>query len=76
MTRRIKMTDFKFYHDELNGEECACGAWKRSMFAFCYTCHRSLPEDMKRELWKRIGDGYEEAYNEAISWLKEEGRTE
>jgi hypothetical protein len=70
------MSDFKFYHDELHGEECACGSWKKSMFSFCYTCYRALPEDMQRDLWQRIGDGYEEAYDKTISYLKEEGKIE
>lgn len=68
------MSDIKFYLQELNSEECACGATKKAKYSFCYTCYQLLPDDMKRELWNRLGDGYEEAYDEAILWLKEEGR--
>ena len=70
------MTDFEFYHNELHGEECVCGAWKKSMFSLCFACYHTLPPDMQKELWKRIGDGYEEAYDAAITWLKEEGKIE
>lgn len=66
----------KFYIQELRGEECACGAWKKSGFAFCFACYHALPFDIRDELWNRMGDGYEEAYDIAIKWLKEDGRIE
>ena len=68
------MNDTKFYIQELRGEECACGRSKKSRFAFCYTCYKLLPADMAKDLWNYMGDGYEEAYDAAISWLKEDGR--
>jgi hypothetical protein len=70
------MSDIKFYLQELNSEECACGAWKKPKLSFCFACYHALPKDMQRDLYSRLGDGYENAYDEAISWLKEEGRIE
>ena len=68
------MSDFKFYLQELNGEECACGAWKRKRYSFCYACYHALPKDIKDDLWQRMSEGYEEAYDDAVSWLKDDGR--
>jgi hypothetical protein len=70
------MSDIKFYLQELNSEECACGAWKKPKFSLCFACYHALPKDMQTDLWSRLGDGYEEAYDAAITWLKEEGRIE
>jgi hypothetical protein len=72
----ILMSDFKFYLQELNSEECACGAWKKKRLSFCYTCYRALSKDMQKDLYQRMGEGYEEAYDDAIRWLREEGRLE
>ena len=71
-----KMSDVKFYIQELRSEECACGRSKRSRYSFCYTCYQLLPDDMQRDLWNYMGDGYEEAYDAAVAWLKEDGRIE
>lgn len=62
-------TDWKFYLDELKSEECICGMPKPSGRSFCYHCYKSLPRHMQRALYQRIGDGYEEAYEEAVEWL-------
>jgi hypothetical protein len=70
------MNDVKFYIQELAGEECACGRSKKSRYSFCFTCYQLLPSDMQKDLWFYIGDGYEEAYDTAITWLKEDGRIE
>ena len=70
----MKNSDFKFYLSELNGEECVCGSWKKSRMSFCYICYRKLPPDMQKDLWQHMGQGYEEAYDEAVRWLKEDGR--
>ena len=61
--------DLKFYIDELLSEECFCGRTKKSKMSLCYTCYKSLPKDKKQALYQRMGDGYEEAYDDAIEWL-------
>lgn len=61
--------DTNFYWDELFSEECFCGKNKKSKMSFCYSCYRSLPRSMQRDLYRRMGDGYEEAYDDAVTWL-------
>lgn len=61
--------DKRFYVSELESEECQCGKPKKSGYSFCYGCYSSLPFEMQQALWKRIGQGYEEAYEEAVQFL-------
>jgi len=72
ITRRDAETrrkDFFFYVGELESEGCFCGRNKKSGKAFCYRCFAELPHDMRRALYKRIGDGYEAAYDAAVNYL-------
>jgi len=62
--------DWKFYYDELMSDECACGNPKQPSRSFCYRCYMALPGDMRRDLWKRLGEGYEEAYEAAVKYLE------
>ncbi|GAH74320.1 unnamed protein product, partial [marine sediment metagenome] len=66
----INRKDWKFYYDELMSDECACGMQKEPRKSFCYGCYMALPRDMRRDLWKPIGEGYEEAYEAAVKWLE------
>lgn len=66
------MSDTKFYLDELKSEECQCGKSKRSKMTFCYLCYSKLPKHIQRDLYKRIGNGYEEAREEAATYLADE----
>lgn len=61
--------DVRFYVAELRGEECQCGASKKSGHSFCYGCYRRLPEEMRGPLYRVMGNGYEEAYERAYVWL-------
>jgi len=61
--------DFRFYASELKSDECQCGRTKKPKMSFCYICYKSLPADMQKALYQRIGDGYEEAYDEAVVYL-------
>lgn len=63
------MSDFKFYIEQLKSNECQCGAFKKSMKSLCYGCYVSLPSWIQRDLYKRIRNGYEEAYEDAIEFL-------
>lgn len=38
-----------------------CGGVKRPRNTLCGGCYRKLPEDLKRNLYRRVGHGYEEA---------------
>ena len=61
--------DRQFFIDVLKSEECQCGRTKRARTSLCYRCYSSLPKDLQRDLWLRMGDGYEEAYDKAVEWL-------
>lgn len=50
---------------ELKGTVCRCGKAKRSMQTFCQRCYFSLPKELQRRLYDRIGEGYEQAYQDA-----------
>ncbi len=64
------MSDTEFYIKELMSNECACHKRKRASHSFCYNCYRALPKEMKGPLWRKIGQGYEAAYEEAHAWLR------
>jgi hypothetical protein len=60
---------------EFASEVCpACASPKRKANGFCSKCYYSLPEDMKKALWRRFGSGYEEAHEDARDWLQAEQR--
>lgn len=63
------MDDKLFYLKELKSDECQCGRAKKPKNALCFFCYSSLPEDMKADLWKPIGRGYEAAYEAAVKYL-------
>ncbi len=63
------LRDTRFYIDELRSDECQCGNWKKPGHSFCYKCYRSLPGHYQQDLWQRMGDGYEQAYDAACTWL-------
>ena len=53
------------------GTTCAgCGGTKRKANAFCTFCYRELPAALKNSLWKRFGQGFEEAYQACLSWFR------
>lgn len=54
----------------LLSEKCECGRRKISRQSFCRACYKVLPEHLKKALYNRIGEGYEEAHASARSWLK------
>lgn len=56
---------------ELKGVVCfACDGAKASMRTFCGACYRSLPPRMRTALYRRLGEGYESAYEEARAFLR------
>lgn len=53
------------------GRTCAgCEGVKRRHTAFCLSCYRQLPRALKSSLWKRFGQGFEEAYQASLSWFR------
>jgi hypothetical protein len=53
---------------------CHCGRRKNKRMSFCPVCYRRLPREMKGALYRRAGQGYEEAYDAAVEYL-EKGKT-
>lgn len=52
------------------GKTCEiCGKDKRNIHAFCVGCYKLLPENLRYPLFKRPGEGFEEAYREAKEYL-------
>jgi hypothetical protein len=59
------------------GQKCpTCHGSKRKANAFCYTCYHKLPERLRQKLWRRFGDGFEAAFDEARTYLEEKIRRE
>jgi hypothetical protein len=48
---------------------CRCGAAKQYGMAFCFACWRHLPDNVRRALYQRIGQGFEVAYRVACEYL-------
>lgn len=61
------LTRFALY--DLKQTSCRCGAGKAPLRTFCRECYYSLPEPIRKALYKRIGQGYEGAYSEALKYL-------
>lgn len=55
----------------LSSEICQCGFSKRRKQSFCSKCYYKLPKETRAALYRRIGSGYEEAYDHAVGLLKE-----
>jgi hypothetical protein len=66
----MDLKDAQFLLKELKSDECACGNYKKEGNSFCYKCYSNLPNDMQKALYRRFGNGYEEAYEEAYGWLE------
>jgi len=64
------MTAGRELHAELLGTKCRCGRAKRSKQTFCFACYSALPLKTQRALYRRMGEGYEEAYAEAVGKLR------
>lgn len=54
-----------------SGTKCqSCDGTKRRLNAFCSWCFRELPPALKSSLYKRFGQGFEEAYQASLSWFR------
>lgn len=54
---------------ELSGTKCRCGRLKQPRNTFCRICFYLLPQAICHELYRRIFEGYEEAYAKAAEYL-------
>lgn len=66
--------DTRKYIDSLRSTVCACGEPKTARQAFCKKCWRALPLPAQAALYDRLGQGYEAAYDSAVSMLEGMGR--
>jgi hypothetical protein len=67
----VNFKDMQFYVGELRSEECQCGQWKKPGYSLCYRCYKALPRDMRNDLYKLVGRGYEAAYDAALKYLND-----
>jgi hypothetical protein len=57
---------------EFVGEVCGgCHKPKVRGQSFCKDCYFNLPKELRKKLWQRFGNGYEEAHEEAIARFRE-----
>jgi hypothetical protein len=61
---------------ELRGSRCRCGVPKMPGRTFCRKCYYALSEAVRKALYKRMGNGYQEAYEVAVRALASYGRVE
>jgi hypothetical protein len=54
----------------LGQQLCACGAAKVRKTAFCGSCYHALPDELRQGLWRKIGKGFEAAYEAALAHLR------
>ena len=47
-----------------------CLGAKRSKQSHCSACYHRLPKPMQTALYKRFGEGYEEAFTASVEWLR------
>lgn len=58
--------------ESLGSTKCEpCGMSKAPRMSHCRGCYFALPQAMRRALYKRFGEGYEEAYEASLQFLRE-----
>ena len=67
--KKMLISDRQFYIDQFKSEECQCGKSKKPRRSLCYACYMALPRHKQTALFQPIGNGYEKAYDEALTWL-------
>lgn len=56
---------------DFSGRICAgCHSVKRRQTAFCEKCFHRLPALLRSALYKRFGEGFEQAYCGCLSWFR------
>lgn len=65
------------YVTDLIGVVCkACRGAKPKGKSFCARCYYRLPRAMRMSLYRRVGEGYEAAFDAALARLKSCGGVE
>lgn len=59
----------RFYIGELKSEQCHCDRPKRRGQAVCGVCWCRLPPELRDELYRPVGGGFEAAYEAAVLFL-------
>lgn len=54
---------------ELSLTQCKCKEVKKRGHTFCTRCYGMLPQSLRDRLYRRLGEGYEEAYQESVKRL-------
>lgn len=71
MNQSTKINNIEIMKD-FQGTTCrGCFSRKNRSKSFCSTCYFKLSEEMRASLYQRFGQGYEEAFVEAVNFLKE-----
>ena len=55
---------------QLAAVECQCSAPTDPRRTFCRKCYYSLPPALRSALYQRLGQGYEQAVDEAEAFLR------
>lgn len=61
--------------NELAGTRCRCGRNKRPKQSFCSLCYFALPKWLQSDLYRTIGNGYEQAYQQAAAFVDERSKS-
>ena len=55
----------------LRSNECpSCDGYKQQRKAFCWKCWSKLPDYLQTDLYKHIGNGFEEAFESSCLYLQ------
>ena len=55
----------------LGSPDCGgCGGKKKAKMSHCRNCYFALPSTLRKALYQPFGGGYEEAYEESLSYLE------
>lgn len=65
-----ELTDREIFNFFLS-DICYCGKSKKSKMSHCQSCYHALLPEAKRDLYKRFGQGYEQAYRNSLEILNQ-----
>jgi hypothetical protein len=65
-----ELTDMEIVQ-ALKSTDCQCGREKKSRMSHCSRCYFRLAPEMRQQLYKKLGQGYEEAYRESLEILNQ-----
>ena len=62
--------------ENLQGTMCFCGKSKGTRKSHCSKCYYKLPPEMRKALYQKFFEGYEEAFVESLKFLGTYPQTE